>query len=429
MIRLARTLSSVRALAFIFAGFLALQAHAQLPQVQLPPVAVPGVQVPALPDATRAIGGTVRELSGARALRSERLLREHRAELDRDPRGELVVRAELVAIDITPAALARALDARFLVRRTQDLPDLGIKVTVLSTPEGMSASRGLKRLRKLDPDGAYDYNHLYLDGGEATPVTTFPDRAPAQSKVLAHRAGLIDGGVDGNHEALFGYRVNRFGCDGRTVPSVHGTAVAALLVAGNSIGELFAADVYCEEPTGGSIDAVADAFGWMARERVGVINVSLVGPRNALLERVVKALVARGHLIVAAVGNDGPAAPPLYPAAFDGVVGVTAVDSDHRVLIEACRGKHVDFAALGVGRSAAVGTANGYGDVRGTSFAAPIVTALLSSLSTPDPEVRQQLLDQMTGNASDLGKPGRDNIYGLGEVSSDRLTVLGNTNK
>ena len=67
-------------------------------------------------------------------------------------------------------------------------------------------------------------------------------------------------------------------------------------------------------PTGGAVDAVAAAFGWMARERVAVINVSLVGPRNALLERVVKTLVSRGHLIVAAVGNDGPAAPPLYPA-------------------------------------------------------------------------------------------------------------------
>ena len=121
--------------------------------------------MPALPDATRAVGGTLRDLAGVRALRTERLLREHRAELDRDPRGDLVVRAEVVAIDITPEALARALDAKFLVRRTQDLPDLDVKITVLQTPEGMSASRGLKRLRKLDPEGSYDYNHVYLDSG------------------------------------------------------------------------------------------------------------------------------------------------------------------------------------------------------------------------------------------------------------------------
>ena len=91
--------------------------------------------------------------------------------------------------------------------------------------------------------------------------------------------------------------------------------------------ELYAADVYCGAPTGGAVDAVAAAFGWLAREQVAVINVSLVGPRNALLERVVASLVKRGHVIVAAVGNEGPAAPPLYPAAYDGVVGVTAVDA------------------------------------------------------------------------------------------------------
>jgi hypothetical protein len=111
------------------------------------------------------------------------------------------------------------------------------------------------------------------------------------------------------------------------------------------VGEIFAADVYCGEAFGGAVDAVSAAFGWMAREHVAVINVSLVGPRNKLMERVVKSLVSRGHLIVAVVGNDGPAAPPLYPASHEGVIGVTAVDGKHLVLIEACRGKQVDFAA------------------------------------------------------------------------------------
>jgi subtilisin family serine protease len=419
-------------LGFIFTSLLALPASAQLPQVQLPPVSVPGVPVPGsvLPDATRAVGGRLRELTGVRALRAERLLREHRAELDRDSSGDLVVRAEVVAIDISEDALAGALKARFLVLRAQELADLGVKITVLQTPEGMSATRGLKRLRKLDPQGTYDYNHVYFDSGEVAPATVAPaNDAPANGAAAANRVGLIDGGVDTTHEALAGFVVHRFGCNGAVVPSVHGTAVAALLVSRRIVGELFAADVYCDEPAGGSIDAVATAFGWMARERVAVINVSLVGPRNALLERVVKTLVARGHLIVAAVGNDGPSAPPLYPAAFDGVVGVTAVDKSHQVLIEACRGKHVDFAALGLDRSAAAGTTNGYGDVRGTSFAAPIVAVLLSGLSTPDPLRRQQLLDEMTSHASDLGKPGRDNIYGAGEVGGGREATHAGANK
>jgi subtilisin family serine protease len=420
IIRLARAFSSVRARAFIFAALIALSASAQLPQVQLPPVSVPGVQVPSLPGADRAVGGSLRQLSGARALRVERLLTEHRTELDRDARGELVIRAEVIAIDITDAALAGALKARFLVARTQDLQDLGVRITVLQTPEGMSATRGLKRLRKLDPEGAYDYNHVYLDSaaGTAGPAPRREGESKA-SYAGAARVGLIDGGVDAKHEVFEGIRIHHNGCDGQVVPSPHGTAVAHLLVSRNGIGEVFAADVYCGQAFGGAVDAVSAAFGWMAREGVAVINVSLVGPRNKLMERVVKTLVARGHLIVAAVGNDGPAAPPLYPASYDGVIGVTAVDEKHRVLIEACRGKHVDFAAQGADISAAAGSPSVYVPVRGTSFAAPIIAMIFATdLTAPDPAQAQIALEKWRGVANDLGKPGRDDIYGEGELGN-----------
>lgn len=406
---------------------MALSASAQLPQVQLPPVSVPGVPLPGLPDATRAVvGGTLRELSGARALRAERLLRENRAELDRDPRGDLVVRAEVVAVDIADAALASALKAQFRVRRTHELTDLQVKITVLQTPEGMSASRGLKRLRKLDPEGTYDYNHVYLSGG--TDTAGAPSRAVPESKAHSGtaRVGLIDGGVDAKHEVFEGIRLHHHGCGGQKVPSPHGTAVAHLLVSRNGIAEVFAADVYCGEAAGGAVDAVSEAFGWMARERVAVINVSLVGPRNKLMERVVRMLVSRGHVIVAAVGNDGPAAPPLYPASYDGVIGVTAVDQKHRVLIEACRGRQVDFAAQGSDIQAAAGAPDIYVPVRGTSFAAPIIAMMFAAdLDAPDPVRAQAALAKLKSFANDLGKPGRDDIYGDGELGANSDPVLG----
>ena len=117
---------------------------------------------------------------------------------------------------------------------------------------------------------------------------------------------------------------------------------------------------------------VARALAWLCEQRTPLINVSLVGPRNRVIEAIVAELVARGFIIVAAVGNDGPAAAPLYPAAYAGVVGVTGVDARGRALVEAGRGPQVDFAALGVvgGRGRAV--------LRGTSYAAPIVTGLWS---------------------------------------------------
>jgi len=400
-------------LVFVISVAFARLAAAQLP---LPQVQLPGVPLPGVADAARGVGGTLRDLSAARALRIQRMSSEHRAELDR-VNDELVVRAEVVAIDIKDAALARALKESFRVSRTQDLADLGVRITVLQTPDGWSAKRGLTRLRKLDPDGTYDYNHVYLDSGTGAPAAgDTPEMAAAGGTA---RIGVIDGGIDETHRALAGIRIHRFGCNGAAVPSTHGTAVASLAVRGSAISELFAADVYCGAPAGGAIDALAAAFGWMAREHVAVINVSLVGPRNALLERVVQALVSRGHVIVAAVGNDGPAAPTLYPAGYDGVVGVTAVDARHRVLIEACRGKQVDFAAPGIDENAAATAPDSYAPVRGTSFAAPIVARLLAQkISGPDPAQRQRALDELSRSATDLGAHGRDDIYGAGEVGA-----------
>ncbi len=423
IIRPGLVFSSMRRLTLILLLMASLceGAAAQLPQLPVPQVQVPGVgQV--LPEAARAVGGSLRDLTGARALRVDRLLDEHRAELDRDPRGELVVRAEVVAIDITAAALDKAVTARFSVLRTEELADLGVKITILQTPEGVSAARGLKRLRKLDPEGTYDFNHVYLDSGEwGVPFRRAGDPGAdptpgGGARTAGGRVGLVDGGVDGAHQALRGLRITRSGCAGATVPSAHGTAVASILASRGAFSELFAADVYCGQPTGGAVDAVAAAFGWMAREKVAVINVSLVGPRNALLERVVGTLVARGHVIVAAVGNDGPASPPLFPAAYDGVVGVTGVDPKHRVLIEACRGRQVDFAALGAGVSAAAASPDQYAPVRGTSFAAPVVAAMLAEMRAPNTSLRVQLLDRLAAGAQDLGKPGRDDIYGVGEL-------------
>jgi subtilisin family serine protease len=415
---------------------LAGAAHAQLPDVDIPDMPSKSVPLPGgIPQATddlangalRGADRGLRRLTGARMLRIETLSRENRDLLERDPAGELAVRAEVVAIDISEPALRRALEREFRLKRTQDLPDLGLKVSVLQTPEGWSARRGLEELRELDPAGTYDYNHVYLDSASADAAAA-PAAPASPASPPARRAngriGLIDGGVDGGHQVFQNVRLQRFGCDGNIVPSVHGTAVAAILATHVSVEEIFAADVYCGAAAGGAVDAVAASLGWLARAQVGVINVSLVGPRNALLERVVGTLVARGYLIVAAVGNDGPSAPPLYPASYPGVVGVTAVDGKHRVLVEACRGKQVDFAARGADMRVATQAPDVFAPVRGTSFAAPIVAALLvTDMAAPDAAARERAIAKWTLAAQDLGKRGRDDVYGAGELGEVREAV------
>jgi subtilisin family serine protease len=171
--------------------------------------------------------------------------------------------------------------------------------------------------------------------------------------------------------------------------------------------------------TGGAVDAIAAALDWLVEERVPVINVSLVGPANTMLESVVRSTIAHGYLIVAAVGNDGPSAPPLYPAAYPGVVGVTAVDARRRVLIEAERGPQVKFAAPGADMAAAQ-PPQAYTLVRGTSFAAPIVAGLLAArLTAPDKAAADSAFMDLARQAVDLGAPGLDPVYGYGFVGGE----------
>ena len=84
------------------------------------------------------------------------------------------------------------------------------------------------------------------------------------------------------------------------------------------------------------------------------------------------------------------------------------------MLLEANRGPQVVFAARGADMVAARMGA-GYAPVRGTSFAAPIVAALLAA-RCPQPGCAEQAVRELAQGAKDLGAPGRDPIYGHGLV-------------
>ena len=361
----------------------------------------------------------------ARHTQMHELRRAHPDRLDFDPQDQLVVRDEIVAVAPSASALDGARSQGFTVRRQQVLNSLGLEVFILTPPHGLSARRALKHLRASDPEGGYDYNHIYFQSGAARLFTQATAVSPASEPLskggAVLRIGLIDGGVEASHSALHGLTVRAHGCDGTPRPSAHGTAVASLLPSrlteseqSGARLELYAADVYCGEPTGGAADALSEAIAWLVDQQVAVINVSLVGPPNALLQRVVQIATERGHLIVAAVGNDGPAAPPLYPAAYPGVVAVTGVDHNNKVLVEAERGPYVHFAAPGADIEAAH-LPEGSADIRGTSFASPMVAALLAArLERPDRARAAQALRQLEAQALDLGAPGFDPVYGYG---------------
>jgi minor extracellular protease Epr len=88
------------------------------------------------------------------------------------------------------------------------------------------------------------------------------------------------------------------------------------------------------------------------------------------------------------------------------VIAVTGVDARNRVLIEAGRALHLDYAAPGADM---LGAKVGGGTIplRGTSYAAPLIAARLASLSN---------LAALDREAVDLGKRGPDKVYGRGLI-------------
>jgi subtilisin family serine protease len=406
-------------------------------------VRLPGIQLPVLPTQklTQPIGQTAgtafEQLSDIRHQLAANLIRSNPRTIAADPHDNPIVRDELLAASPSAPAMEIARTLGFRIIREQSIEVLDIHLVVLQPPAGMRLAKALQKLREADPAGSFDFNHIYTGGGRLddsappTPVAAAqPEPAGGGPDHPGVRVGLIDSGVDVAHPVFRDAVIHSWGCGNRIVPSPHGTAVASLL-AGQASGfhgvllkaEVYAADVYCGEPTGGSVDSLAAAFSWLAQQRVAVINVSLVGPDNAALAQIVRALALRGYLLVAAVGNDGPAAPPLYPASYPHVIGVTAVDAHRRVLLEAARGKQVMFAAPGADITAAAGDAK-YSGVRGTSFAAPIVAALLAeTVSGPGVAASEAAVEALSQQAIDLGPPGRDLTYGFGLVGAERISA------
>lgn len=374
-------------------------------------------------DLTMRTARGVRDLAGLDRLQA--LLRANPRVLEPDDQGRPVVRGEVLAVSPSAEALQRAVDAGFVEARRERSGDLGIELVTLTPPRGMDARQAVRRLRALDPAGDYDFNHIYAGAG-VVEAAGLAAAASTASGAGAARVGLVDGGVETGHPDFRGVAIEQQGfAKGAPRAGAHGTAAASLIAARDygSAGpgaRLLAADVYGSTPAGGSASSIVGALSWMSAAKVPVVNISLVGPDNGALRAAVRALVGQGVLVVAAVGNDGPAAPPLYPASYPGVVAVTGVDRRGRALPEASANGQVAFSALGAEvRAAAPGGRKA--SLRGTSFAAPVVAGRLARLTaSPDPARARAAVTALGRQAKDLGAPGPDKVFGAGQVDAAR---------
>ncbi|MCE9523529.1 MAG: S8 family serine peptidase [Alphaproteobacteria bacterium] len=338
----------------------------------------------------------------------------------RNERGERVRGGEVVLVSSLKDVASRVEKQGLHVIEDAALSTVGMRILRVSVPEGSSEELVIETLRGTDPKGVATFNHLYG-----------PTRGPASEaiKAVSHpsgaartgaKIGLIDAGVDAHHPMLQDIEIvsHRF-VSISAQPDQHGTAVASRIAAAAPGASIVSASVFTLMPDGQEIataDSIARGLDWMAKMKVPVINLSLAGPPNPILEAVSARMNAMGHVLVAAVGNEGPHAPPQYPAAYDNVVGVTAVDSQDHVYLYANQGDYVDFAASGV--DAPVAMLDGATEtVSGTSYAAPIISAALARLiDRPDPRQVKAAIHTLEVEARDLGKPGRDTTFGFGLI-------------
>lgn len=353
---------------------------------------------------------------------AERAANDERDRIDTDGDGFRYRRGEFVALDLSANDIAELKTAGFTIVASEKLSAVEGTLMLLRGPAQITDEAALDVLDNLaDPD-TIGFNHLF----DSSAVQTKRGKAGSipQRVACGCQIGLIDTGIATNLTYFKHVTLNQRAFNGKVAEAkLHGTAVAHLM-AGTKADpsaktRIFIADIFAgPRESAGSSFALIKALDWLAAQGVPVINISLSGPRNPAVAGAIARITKRGHVIVAAAGNDGPAAPPVFPGAYDNVVGVTAVDAQNRVYRYANRGAHVDFAARGV----AVPAIDAKGDVRdatGTSFAAPLVAARLArQLSKPDPAAAQKAIRALEAQARDLGPRGRDPIYGAGLVEA-----------
>jgi len=321
---------------------------------------------------------------------------------------------------------------------------LDLDVLRLKLPAGKSVRDTIRDLASHYPSMTVDANHRY-DLSAINGRLGFPRRVAGWSKVPSDcgkgvRIGLIDSAVDVTNPALKGQNIvyRSFHDKSRNPASTeHGTSIAALLIgkparngwSGLLPGaQLFAASMFeidRNDQIVGNSGGLLKAMDWLISNNVKVVNLSIAGADNKTISLALKKARRSGMILVASVGNWGVKNTSAYPAAYRDVVAVTAVGKRNRILAKANQGRYVDFAAPGENIWVPVGPSGHMGS--GTSYAAPFISVLaglhVARGRRADPEIFRRAMRRQT---IDLGRRGRDSVYGWGLVQAHPTCTEGN---
>lgn len=253
---------------------------------------------------------------------------------------------------------------------------------------------------------------------------------------------VIDTGVDSSHPDLAANLLTGVNLLDQSKPPDddygHGTHVAGIIAAAanNAEGGAGLASSCKVLPirvlgtTGGSTYDVVNGIDYAIKNGARVLNLSLGSSQNSQIEReAIKRALDAGLVVVAAAGNDALSGNPLnYPAAFPGVIGVTATDNQDKRALFSSYNSMVTVAAPGVDILSTLPLRFGrYGFASGTSMAAPIVSGAVALLLMRHPDWHApQVIEALKSSSHDLSREsgkdvGYDPYFGWGLLDASEV--------
>ena len=269
-----------------------------------------------------------------------------------------------------------------------------------------------------------------IDDVEARAVWD-PDRDGVLDPAAPNGAGrmicVIDSGVYVGHEDFAGVNfAGGYPSDWNTDGCGHGTHVTGIIAAMNNVAgvvgvspgtvSLYIVKVFGSSCSWTYSSTLIDAANRCRDAGVNIISMSLEGSVYSSTEDTAfRNLYNQGILLVAAAGNGG-GTTYAYPASYDSVISVASVDQNNAVASSSRKNDKVELAAPGVAVYSTL-RSGGYGNMSGTSMAAPHVSAAAAVVWSSNPtKTNADIRSVLQGTALDLGTPGRDTSYGYGLV-------------
>ncbi|WP_170008286.1 S8 family peptidase [Bacillus fonticola] len=247
------------------------------------------------------------------------------------------------------------------------------------------------------------------------------------------KVAVVDQGVDAEHPDLDGQMLpgyNTVNPMRQPIADFHGTHVAGIIGAekGNGVGgygvnpnvDILPIDVF-NRGLGATDYAIAEGIRKAVDEGAQVINMSLGGPfPSTVIEEAVEYALQKNVVIVAAAGNNG-SDDKNYPAAYEGVISVGAVNNKKELADFSSYGSSVDVVAPGEAIYSPFydyEKGSTFEFLSGTSMASPVVAGVASLLLSKYPELTPTQVEYvLEKTAEDLGNKGFDSTFGNGLVN------------